>query len=341
MTDRTNWPRRRRKLARVLAIAIALFGLAAAAPARAEKYPSRSIRVIVPSSLGGPTDVMARLVCERLAMTLGQPLTIDNQPDGAGSAGLKMAAAAAPDGYTLLFGSPGPLAIGPAIYSDFGYDLAKTFTAVAMIAISPQVLVVNPQVPTKSVHDLIAYAKANPGKLKYGSPGYATEPHLLGELLKTSAGIDIMHVRYKGATRAVADLVAGHVQMLFDGPAAIAPHIAAGQLRALAVASETRARLLPDVPTMIESGFGRFIASYWAGVVAPAGTPGKIVGRLNGAINDALRSSDLQAALAKLGEEPKIGSPQDAASFMAAEAVKWAVVAKAVGIKPSDIAGNR
>jgi tripartite-type tricarboxylate transporter receptor subunit TctC len=260
-------------------------------------------------------------------------LIVDNQPDGpADTLALKLAAAAPPDGYTLLFGAPGQLAIGPAIYPNFAYEPARTFVPVAMIAISPQVLVVNPQVPAKSVHDLIAYAKANPGKISFASPGYGTEPHLLGELLKTTAGVDIVHVPYRGAAPAIADLIAGRVQMSFDGPAVVAPHIEDGRLRALAVASETRAHLLPDVPTMIESGFGRFIANYWIGAVAPIGTPAKIVARLNGAINDTLRSSDLQTSLAKLGAEPKIGTPQEAASFLAAEMAKWSVVAKAAGI---------
>jgi tripartite-type tricarboxylate transporter receptor subunit TctC len=346
MSDRIcRWIEAGRRAAGALLLVAAMVGLAAslaAAPAAAEKYPRHPVRIIVPFPAGGPTDLIARLLAERLASALGQPFTVENHPGGAsGTVAVKLAADAPPDGYTLFLGSPGPLAIGPAVYANFGYDPAKTFVPVAMLAISPQVLVVNPTLPARSVHDLIAYARANPGKISFASPGFGTEPHLLGELLKTTAGIAIVHVPYKGSAPAIQDLVAGHVQMSFDGPAVIAPYIAANRLHALAVASETRARLLPDVPTMIESGFGRFIANYWSAIVAPVGTPAKLVMRLNGAINDILRSSDMQAALAKLGAEPKVGTPQDAVAFMSAEAAKWAVIAKAAGIRADEIAIDR
>ena len=338
MTARSRlWLRATRAPGLLLGFAVALC-VVAESTAFAEKFPSHPIRIIVPFEPGGSTDVIAHLIADRLATTLGQHLVVENHPGGdAGAVGLKVAADAAPDGYTLLFGSPSPLAIGPTIYPHADYDPAKRFAPVALIATSPQVLVVNPHVPAKSVHDFVAYAKANPGKIKFASPGFGTEPHLLGELLKATAGINIVHVPYKASTRAIADLAAGHVQMLFDGPAVIAPQIAAGRLRALAVASEARTPLIAEVPTMIESGFGRFIANYWAAVAAPSGTPDKIVGRLNAAINDALRTSDVQAALAKLGADAKIGSPQDAATFIAAESAKWAVVAKAAGVKAAGV----
>jgi tripartite-type tricarboxylate transporter receptor subunit TctC len=322
-------------LRRAILCILALAGIVSASlePVDAEKQPARPVVMIVPFPAGGPTDMIARLLVDRLTSSLGQPVLVENHPGGsAGSEGVKAASAAAPDGQTLLFGSPGPLAIAPAVYPDSGTDPAKLFTPVAMVATSPHVLVVSPQIPARSVHDLIAYAKANPGRVKYASPGYGTQPHLLGELLNKTAALNLVHVPYEGSAPAIADLIAGRVQVFFSGPAAVAPYIADGRLHALAVASESRTRLLPNVPTMIESGLGRFIAYYWSGVVAPIGTPPQVVGRINGAINDALRDSEVQAGLNKLGAEPKIGTPQDAAAFIAAEAQKWAVVARAAGV---------
>ena len=315
---------------------LAIAGLCMLLPdaAAAGKYPSRPITMIVPFPPGGPTDVIARLLLERLASSLGQPVLIENRPGGTGGAdGIMAAAGSAPDGYTLFVGTPGPLAIAPAVYPKIGYDPVKTFAPVAMVAISPQVLTVTSSLPAKSVHDLIVYAKAKPGKIRYASPGYGTQPHLLGELLKTTAAVKLVHVPYDGTAPVLVDLLSGRVQVYFTGPAVIAPHIAGGRLRALAVASESRARLLPDVPTMIESGFGRFIANYWIGVAAPIGTSPHVINRLNAAINDTLRAADVQANLGKLGAEPKIGTPQEAAAFSAAEAQKWAVVAKAAGVR--------
>jgi tripartite-type tricarboxylate transporter receptor subunit TctC len=315
---------------------LALTGLAPAlpAPALADKYPSRPITMIVPFPPGGPSDAIARLLADRLPASLGAPVIVENRTDGAGESGSLKAAAAAPeDGYTLLFGTPRPLAIAPAVHFNLGFDPLKAFAPVAMVATSPQVLTVTPSLPAKSVHDLVVFAKSKPGKVSYASPGYGTQPHLLGALLRSTAGIDLVHVPYRGSAPAIADLLAGRVQMYFGGPGVIAPHIASGALRALAVASESRSRILPDVPTMIESGFGRFIASYWTAVVAPAGTSPQIVDRLNGAINEVLRNAEVQAQLGKSGFEAKSGTPQDAATFIAAEAAKWAVIAKAAGVR--------
>jgi tripartite-type tricarboxylate transporter receptor subunit TctC len=316
-----------------MAWAMAALGLPCAAATAAETYPSHPITLIVPFPPGGASDATARLLVDRLAAALGQPVTIVNQGGGVGgSAGVKAAAAAAADGYTLLLGTPGPLAIAPAINPAIGYDPMTVFVPVATVAMSPHVLTATPSLPAKSVHDLIAYAKANPGKVGYASPGYGSQSHVLGELLKTTAGVRLVHVPYPGTSAALADLLSGRVQLYFTGPAVIEPYIADGKLHPLAVASETRTRLLPEVPTMIESGFGRFIAYYWTGIVAPAGTPSAIVGRLNAAINDILRAASVQASLAKLGAEPKISMPEEAASFMAAEGQKWSVVARAAGI---------
>jgi tripartite-type tricarboxylate transporter receptor subunit TctC len=333
----TGWGwRKHGRVAHVLlrGLLIAGFGLPLPGAAVAGKFPSRPVTLIVPFPPGGPTDVVARLMLERLASFLGQSVLIENRVGGVdGADGALAAAAARPDGHTLFFGTPGSLAIAPAVYPKIGYGPARTFAPVAMVAISPQVLTVSASVPAKSVHDLIVYAKAKPGKMSFASPGYGTQPHLLGELLNTTAAIKLVHTTYDGSAAALVDLLAGRVQVAFSGTAMIAPYIAAGRLRALAVASETRAKPLPDVPTMIESGFGRFIASYWICVAAPVGTPAHTIGRLNAAINDTLRASDVQASLGRLGAEPKLGTPQDAGAFVAAEAQKWAVVAKAAGVR--------
>jgi tripartite-type tricarboxylate transporter receptor subunit TctC len=302
-------------------------------PALAQGYPTRPIKMIVGLAPGGTTDNVARLIGQRLSSSLGQPVIIDNRPGGAGgSTGFKAAAAAASDGYTLLSATAG-MTISPALYKNVGYDPIKSFAPVAMVASSSQILVVNAAVPAKSVPELVAYAKANPGKVHFGSPGYGTQPHLTGEFLKLRAGIDIIHVPYRGSAPAVNDLLAGQIQMMLDAGPTVLPQIEAGKLRALAVTGEGRNQNMPDVPTMIESGFPGFTTRYWNGVVAPAGTPDLIGNKLHAAINEQLKSPDMQASLAKVGLEPTVMSPQDFAVFIAAETQKWAAVVKAAGIK--------
>jgi tripartite-type tricarboxylate transporter receptor subunit TctC len=209
----------------------------------------------------------------------------------------------------------------------------KNFAPVATIFSSPFMLVVNPTVPVKSLQELVAYAKANPGKINFASPGYGTLPHLLGEMWRLMSGTDIVHVPYKGGAVVVTDLLAGQVQMEFEAIAILLPHIRAGKLKALAVADETRSPQLPDVPTTVESGFPRLQSSFWSGVLAPAGTPASIVNKLNAAINEALKSKEFQARLTEMGAKPKIGSPQEFAAYMAAETQKFAEVASSAGIK--------
>jgi tripartite-type tricarboxylate transporter receptor subunit TctC len=302
------------------------------APASAQTYPSRPVKVIVPFAPGG-VDVTARVVTERLSAALGQPFIVENRPGGAGgSVGAKAVASAEPDGYTLLFSTPGPSTIGPAINRNAGYVTAN-FSAVALVSMSPIMLVVNASLPVKSVPELIAYAKANPGKIHYASPGYGTQPHLLGEMLKGATGADIVHVPYRGSAPAITDLIAGQVQIYFDNVPNLLQHVAAGTLRALALTTSTRDPLYPQLPTMAESGQSGLLATYWNGVLAPAGTPPSVIARLNGAINQGLKSADTQAALRKLGAEPKSATPQEFGAFLAAEAQLWAAVAKAADIK--------
>lgn len=305
-----------------------------AEPAAAQGYPNRPVKIIMPFAPGGPTDFIIRLVADRLTATLGQAFVIENRPGGAGgTVGAKSVAIAEPDGYTLLFSSPGPLVTAAAVYKSLDYDPIRSFAPIAMLIYAPQMLVVNPSVPANSLPEFVAHAKSNPGKIAFGSSGYGTQPHMLGEMLKLAAGINIVHVPYRGAGQSVTDLVAGQVQMIFETTAILLPHVEGGRLRALAVATDTRSALLPNVPTTAESGYPKLMASFWSGLLAPAGTPAPIVGKLNGAVNEILKSTDAQAGLTRLSAEAKIGSPQDFAAFIAAEAPRWAAIANETGIK--------
>jgi tripartite-type tricarboxylate transporter receptor subunit TctC len=322
------------KQAFLAAIAAASLGvLAAAAAATAQSYPSRLIKMIVPFPPGG-ADVMARLIADRLSAALAQPVIVENRPGGAGgTVGAKAVAAADPDGHTLLFTSPGPLTTSPAVYRNLDYDPIKSFAPVATIATSPFLVVIHPAVPAGSVQEFVAYARANPGKISFASAGAGTLPHLFGELFKQRTGIEMLHIPYRGSAPAITDLVAGQVHMFIDNTRNVLPFIQAGKLRALAVTSDTRAAELPALPTMPESGYGEFLATYWNGVLAPAGTPTTIVDKLNAAINASLKTAEMQASVVKLGMAPKIASPQEFAGLIAAEFEKWTAVAKAANIK--------
>jgi tripartite-type tricarboxylate transporter receptor subunit TctC len=300
----------------------------------AQSYPTRLIKMILPYPPGGPTDVTARMIAEPLSAALGQTVVVENRSGGAGGTiGAKAVATAEADGHTLLYSAPGPLVTAPAIYKNVGYDPAKNLAPIAMILSSPQLLVVSPAVPVKSMRELVAYAKANPGKVSYASPGFGTQPHLLGEMFARVAGINIVHVPYRGAAPAVTDLLAGQVQMYFENIATLLPHVETGKLRALALGDERRHPQLPEVPTTLEIGFRSLQATYWTGVLAPAGTPTAIVDKLNTAINDTLKSREIVAGLAKLTATPKVGSPKDFAAFMAAETKTWTELIDAAGIK--------
>jgi tripartite-type tricarboxylate transporter receptor subunit TctC len=313
---------------------VASVGAFAAAPAAAQTYPTRPVKIVVPFAPGGPTEFIIRLVADRLTGTLGQPFVIENRPGGAGgTVGAKSVASAEADGYTLLFSSPGPLVTAAAVYKNLDYDPIKSFDPIAMVIYAPQMVVVHPSLPATSLAELVNYAKRNPGKVTFGSSGYGTQPHMLGEMLKLAAGINIIHVPYRGAGQSVSDLLAGQVQMIFETTAILLPHVQGGRLRALAVAVATRSPLLPDVPTTAESGYPKLIASFWSGLLAPAGTPAPIVAKLNAAVNDILKSKEAQTGLERLSAEAKIGSPRDFAAFIAAETPRWAAIASETGIK--------
>src|SRR5262245_6923574 len=317
---------------RLLCTTAAAAGVVIVGEASAQAYPNRPIKMIVPFPPGGPIDVSARLVGDRLAAEIGQSVVIENRPGAGASIGSKAAAAAEPDGYTLLFGSSGSLAVTPALVKNAGYDPVKSFAPVAAVSSGALVLAINPSVPAKTVKELVAYAKTNPGKLNYGS-GLGTPPHVAWGLFKLQTGADILYVPYQGAAGAITDLLAGRMHMIIDAPGVLLAHIRDNKLSALAVTSPGRSADLPDVPTMAESGYPDFLMTFWTGVVAPAGTPGPIVSRLNAAINAGLRSAEMKARLAQFQVEPKPGSPEDFAAFIASEAQKWATVIRSAGIK--------
>jgi tripartite-type tricarboxylate transporter receptor subunit TctC len=299
----------------------------------ATSYPSRPIKMIVPYPPGG-ADIMARLVADRITAALGQPVIVENRGGGGGgTVGTKVVASADPDGHTLLFTSPGPLTTSAAVYKNLEYDPIKSFAPVATIASSPFVVVVNPAVPAASMAELIAYARANPGKISFASVGHGTLPHLFGELLKQRTGIEMIHVPYRGSGAAITDLLAGQVQLYIDNTRNILAYVQTGKLRALAVTTEARAADLPDLPTMPESGYPEFLATYWNGVLAPAGTPAAIVTQLNTIINASLETAEMRASVIKLGMAPKLASPGEFAAQIAAEYERWLGVAKAANIK--------
>jgi len=301
---------------------------------RLESYPIRAVTIILPFPSGGPGEFVIRLVADGLSCALGQSVIIENQPGGAsGTVGATAVVSADPNGYTLLWSSPSPLITAPVVYKNLGYDPVKSFAPIAMTFSAPQVLTINPRTPVTSVQELVAHAKANPGKINFASPGYGTQPHLLGEMFKSMAAIDIIHIPYRGPAAAIADLLAGQVQMYFETAPVVLPHIETGKLKALAVAAKTRLPQLPATPTASQVGYPRLLGTYWSGVLAPAGTPASIVNKLNAVINEIMKSYEVQAGLATFGGEAVIGSPQDFAVHIAAETEKWAAVATSVGIK--------
>jgi tripartite-type tricarboxylate transporter receptor subunit TctC len=312
--------------------ALSVFLGAGVSTRAAPPYPDHIIKMIVPFPPGG-ADVMARLVADRLAASLGQSVIVENRASGGGGTiGAKTVAAAEPDGYTLLFTSPGPLTTSAPVHKNLGYDPIRSFAPVALIAESPFVLVVHPSVPVRSVQELVAFARSNPEKISLASVGYGTFPHLFGKQLEQRTGITLLHVPYRGSAPAITDLLAGQVQLYIDNTRNISQHIHSQKLRALAVTSEARVGELPDVPTMAESGYPGFLATYWNGVLAPAGTPAAIVERLNATINASLATAEMRASVLKLGMTPKIATPQEFGARIAAELAQWTAVAKAAGL---------
>jgi tripartite-type tricarboxylate transporter receptor subunit TctC len=304
-----------------------------AALVSAQVYPTKPIRIVVPFPPGGATDILARDVAQKLTEAWGQQVIVDNRPGAGGNIGSELVAKSAPDGYTLEMGTVGTHAINASLYAKMPYDHVKDFVPVILVAGVPNVLVVNPAVPVNSVAELIAYAKANPGKLNFASSGSGTSIHLSGELFKVMAGVQMTHIPYKGSAPALQDLLGGQVQLMFDNLPPSLPQIKAGKLRALAVTSATRAPALPDVPTLAEAGLPGFEASSWFGLLAPAGTPPAIVIKLNAEVAKWLATPDAKERLAKQGANAVGGTPEDFEKHIAAETVKWAKVVKESGAK--------
>jgi tripartite-type tricarboxylate transporter receptor subunit TctC len=313
-------------------IVVAAAALLLAAPAFAQSYPDRPVRIIVPTPAGGPVDVMARLIAAGLPATLGQSVFVENKPGAGNTLGSRQAASADPDGYTLMVSAASGLIMSPMIYKNAGYD-ASSFAPVALIAETPQLLVINPQLSFKSIAELVAYAKANPDKLNYSTGGTGTLPHLAAELFKQQTGAKIVHVPYKGGGPALLGVVAGEVQMTFDPLATSLQLIKDGKLRALAVAGPKRIAALPDVPTMTESGYNTLTVGAWTALLAPRETSPAIIAKLNAAANAALNAEPMKSALVKIGAEPRGGTPQQLADHMQAEKEKWAPIVQALDLK--------
>ena len=300
-----------------------------------QSYPNRPLRIIVPFTPGGSSDVLARAIGQELSKALGQPVIIENVPGAGGALGGERAAKSSPDGYTLFMAHLGTLAVNPWLYPKLGYDPLKSFTPVAWVARVPNVLVVNPSVPAVSLAELVALAKSKPGQIAYGSGGNGSAAHITMEFLKVQTGMSILHVPYKGTAPSVTDLLAAQVQLLFTGAPALLQHIKAGKMRALAVSSPKRLAVLPDVPTIAESGVSGtsgFEADQWYGLVAPAGTPPEIATLLNRQVNKALESQEVRTRFAAEGAEPTPSTPQAFGQLIASELGRWEKVVKTARI---------
>jgi tripartite-type tricarboxylate transporter receptor subunit TctC len=308
-------------------VALALVGTSAADTARADEYPSRPIRIVVPYAPGGGADTVARIVAKRVGETIGQTIVIENR-GGAGSIiGTEMVAKAEPDGYTLLLGQSGPISINPAVYKDLRYDPERDFAPVTMTTAYPYILVVNAKLPVRSLQDFVALARAKPGAMNYGTTGIGAANHLVTELFNGKAGLKMAHIPYRGTALAVADLVGEQVTVVFGDPVSVLPHMQAGTLRALAVTSPQRSAVAPDVPTVAESGYPGFDAIAWHGILAPAKTPPVIVKKLNAEIVSALQHPETKDLLVKQAMQTVGNTPDEFAAFIKKDIAIWKAVA--------------
>ncbi|MEJ8815866.1 tripartite tricarboxylate transporter substrate binding protein [Variovorax ureilyticus] len=305
---------------KILCAALALAG--ASMGAHAQGYPSQPIKIVVGYQAGGPTDLTARLIADKMTRSMGQPIIVENKVGAGSNIASEFVAAAKPDGYTLLLAAA-PISWNPMLYKNVKYDVLRSFEPIANVMTAPQILAVSTKLPVKDLKDLVALAKRQPGKLTYGSSGAGGSPHLAGELLKQRAGIDIVHVPYKGASGALNDLVAGHVDMSFMTSMSAIPHLASGNPKALAVASEKRLPQLPNVPTVAEMGYPGFEAESWNGLFAPAKTPPEIVSRLNAEVNKALQDPEVREKLTSQGAVVVGGTAQSFRSYLVKEVERW------------------
>lgn len=312
---------------------VATFLLCTVAAAMAQPYPAKPIRLIAPSTPGDAPDVIARLIALRLSPVLGQPIVVENRPGAGGVIGSEVAAKSAPDGYTLIMGNAGSHGINAAVYSKLPYDIQRDFAPISQVAIAPNIMVINPSIPAKSVAEFIAYAKSQPGKLSYASGGNGSSAHMSMELFKAMSGVDIQHVPYKGSSPALTDLMGGQVAVFIGNIPPTVPLVRAGKLRALAVTTKSRSTLMPELPTISEAGLSGYETVAWFGVLAPAGTPPEIVKRLSTEIGKIARSPEMRDKLVAMGAEPVGGTPEEFKAVIDSDIAKWKRLAQKESIK--------
>ena len=323
------------RTARALSFVIGLAAALLASASLAQMYPSKPVKLIVTYPPAGSSDLMARILAQQLSDVWGQPVVVENKPGAAGSIGMEYAAHQPPDGYSFVIANLGPAVVNP-ILSKVPYDLERDFMPVSLIASGPNILVVNPSSPAKTLAELIAYARANPGKLNFGSGGAGSVAHLSGEMLKSLAHVDIVHVPYKGGILSVNDLLAGHVDMVFSDALPVMQHIRAGKLRALAVTSPERSSLAPDIPTCVESGLPGLVAVNWWGVLLPAATPKPIADKFRADLAKVMQSPEVKEKFAQLGVDAVSGTPEQLGAYMKSETAKYAKLIKEAGIRAEE-----
>jgi tripartite-type tricarboxylate transporter receptor subunit TctC len=301
--------------------------------AQAQTYPNQTITLVIPFAPGGSNSIVGRVIADKMGELLGEKVVVDNRPGAGGTVGTRAVAKSNPDGYTILLSFTGTLAIAPSLYRNVGYDPRKDFAPIGLIGNAPNSLVVHPSFPAKTVAELVAYAKANPGQVNFGSAGAGTVSHITGEYFAHSAGIKLVHIPYKGTGPALTDLLGGHIPMAFAPIPASHSNVSAGLLRALAVTSTTRSSLLPDVPTVSESGLPGFDASLYYGLVAPAGTPRPVIDKLNKTLQEALASNEVKKQLGLDGTEITPGTPEDYADFIDKDERKWSQLVRDSGVE--------
>jgi tripartite-type tricarboxylate transporter receptor subunit TctC len=322
---------RRRALGLAVAVLAGAASLGAATGARAQAYPSKTITIVVPFPAGGTTDILARILGQYLSGELGQSVIVDNRAGAGGNIGAQVAAKAAPDGHTLFMGTVGTHAINASLYRKLPYDPIRDFAPLSRVAMVPNLLVAHPSQTFKTVHEMIAFAKANPGKINYGSSGNGSSIHLSGALFESLAKVQMTHVPYKGSAPAVSDLLGGQIAVMFDNMPSALPHVKSGKLRAIAVTSARRSPELPNVPTIAEAGVAGYEATSWFGMFAPAGTPPDVLAKLNAVIVKALNDADVKKKISEQGAEPHPEKPAEFAAFIAKESAKWGKVVKDSG----------
>ncbi|NDP42504.1 MAG: tripartite tricarboxylate transporter substrate binding protein [Aromatoleum sp.] len=332
MTDSSRRPCRAAR-----ALAFACLALAAAlpslAPAQTPAFPSKPVKLVVPFPPGGPLDVIGRSIAQKLTEAWGQSVVVDNRPGAGGNIGADLVAKSPPDGYTVVMGALSTHAVNPSLYPTMPYDAVRDFAPITLVATTPNVLVINPSLPVNSVKELIAYAKANPGKLSFGSGSNGSAGHLAGELFKVDAGVDMVHIPYKGGAPAMQGLLAGDTQLMFDNLANSMPQVKAGKLKALAVTTGQRSKMVPELPTMAEAGVPGFDIATWFGLLAPAGTPPEVIARWNADVVKILNAQDMRERLTAQGAEAAPTSPAEFAVFIGRELAKYARIVKLSGAK--------